>query len=178
MEKFGKKCKNHIMEEIMADIKARPNIFITNYMGLSTQEMEALRNELCTKGTTSYFVVKNSLTKKVFEKLNLNEATGCLEGGVGLGLAGDDIIAPCKVLAKFSKAHDNLKIKAAVLDGKFLPAARIIEMANLPSKEVLLAMVLGGMKAPITGLVFTLSGILKKFVYCVDAIKKQKESKA
>ena len=51
-------------------------------------------------------------------------------------------------------------------------------MANLPSKEVLLAMVLGGMKAPITGLVFTLSGILKKFVYCVDAIKKQKESKA
>ncbi len=177
MDKFGKKCKEHMMNEIMADIGARPNIFITNYMGLSTQELETLRNQMRARGGAGYFVVKNSLTKKVFEKLKLNDAAASVEGGVGLGLAGDDIISACKILAKFSREHDKLKIKAAFLDGKLVGADRVNEIAALPHKEVLIAMVVGGIKAPITGFVFTLSGILRKLVYCIDALKRQKEGR-
>ena len=175
MDKFGKKCKERMMDELAADIKARPNIFITNYMGLSTAEVEALRNELAQKGKASYFVVKNSLTKKVFEKLNLADASSVIDGGVGLGLAGDDIITACKILAKFSKDHGKLKIKATILDGKMVSSEKVSEIASLPSREVLLARVVGGIKSPITGFVLTLKGVLNKFVYCIDAIKRARE---
>ena len=175
MEKFGKKCKGHIMDEIMASIKERPNIFVTNYMGLTTSELEILRKDLG-KGQGRYFVVKNSLAKKVFEKLKLDEAAGMIEGGVGLGLAGEDMISACRVLAKFSKDHASLKIKAAFLDGSFVMADRVKEIANIPSREVLLTQLVTGIKSPITSFAGVLGGILRKFVYCVDAIKKVKES--
>jgi large subunit ribosomal protein L10 len=177
MEKFGKKCKERMMDEVAASIKERPNIFITNYMGLTTSELESLRKELG-KTSARYVVVKNSLTKKVFEKLKLNEACGMLEGGLGLGLAGEDIVGATKVLARFAKDHKKLEIKAAFMDGKLISSARVNEIAALPPREVLLAKIVGGIKAPITGLVLTLGGVLRKFVYCVDAIKRQKEMKA
>ena len=175
MEKFGKKCKQHIMDEIEADIKKRPNIFITHYMGLTTSELEALRKDL-DKGSASYFVVKNSLTKKVLQKLRLDDAANLIDGGIGLSLAGDDIITACKVLAKFSKDHSKLKITAAVFDGKLVSPEKVNSIASLPSREVLIAQVVGGIKSPITGFVLVLGGVLRKFVYCIDAIKRKRES--
>ncbi len=176
MDKFGKKCKEHIIDEIMVSIKERPNVFVTNYMGLTTSELETLRKDLG-KDKAEYFVVKNSLARKVFEKLKMDEAAAVLEGGVGLGLAGEDMISACRVLTKFSKDHANLKIKAAFLDGSFVMPERVKEIASIPSKEVLLTRVVTGIKSPITGFVCALGGILRKFVYCVDAIKKSKEEK-
>lgn len=177
MEKFGKKCKQHMMSEMKVAIEKRPNIFITNYMGLSTGELESLRKDM-DKTSATYFVVKNSFTRKVFEELKYQDALGVLEGGVGLGLAGEDIVTVAKVLSKFSKDHDKLKIKAAIFDGMFVTAEKVQEIASLPAREVLLARVVRGMKAPITGLVLVLGGALRKFVYCVDAIKRSKEAQA
>jgi large subunit ribosomal protein L10 len=121
-------------------------------------------------------VVKNSLTKKVFQKLKLDEVAKLIDGGVGLSLAGDDIITPCKVLAKFSKDHKCLAIKAAIFDGKLVGPERVTNIANLPPREALIAQVVTGIKSPITGFVLTLGGILRKFVWCIDAIKRKKES--
>jgi len=177
MEKFGKKCKQIMMTEMKAAMKGRPNIFITNYMGLSTGELESLRRDM-DKMSAAYFIVKNSFTRKVFEELKYQDAVATIEGGVGLGLAGDDIVSAAKVLSKFAKEHDKLKIQAAILDGKFVPASRVKEIASLPAREVLLARIAGGMMAPITGFVMVLGGTLRKFVYCIGAIKRSKEAKA
>ncbi len=175
-EKFGKSCKQHMMDEVEAHIKERPNIFITNYMGLSTSELESLRRDM-RKSSANFFVVKNSLTKKVLQKLKLDDAAALVDGGVGLGLAGDDFIAASKILVKFAKEHSMLKIKAAVLDGKLVSEKVVSDIASLPSREIVLAWVVGTIQAPIAGFVRVLAGVLRKFVYCVDAIKSAKEAK-
>jgi large subunit ribosomal protein L10 len=94
---------------------------------------------------------------------------------MGLSLGGDDIIATCKAVSTFAGAHDKFKIKGAVIDGKSVGVDRVKALATLPAKEVLLAQVVGGIKAPITGFVYSLSGILKKFVYAVEAIRSAKD---
>jgi len=173
-EKIGKLCKDKMVEELLLRFEKHPNFIVTNYMGSSTSDMEALRRNL-KKASASYFVVKNSVLKLVFGKMKLEEGPSEIEGGIGISFAGGDIVSTCNILAGFAKAHDKFKIKGGVIDGKRTPADRIRQLASLPPKNVLIAQVLGGIKSPITGFVNVLGGVLRKFVYAIDAIKVSKE---
>ena len=176
-EKFGKMCKERMIEEIALRIKENPDFFVTSYMGSSSSDLELLRRNL-KKLSARYFVVKNSTLKVVFNKLKLETMVPLIEGGVGMSLCGKDIISTCKTLVTFAKDHDKFKVKAAFIDGKCVSPERIKELAALPTREVLLARVVGGIKSPITGFVNVLGGTLRKFVYVVDAIKTKKQTTA
>jgi len=174
---YGKLCKDKMIGEILSDLKERPNFFITNFMGSSVSDLESVRKSLRhTKG--AFFVVKNSMINVVLDQLKLEDAKKLIDGGVGISLSGDDVIATSKILVNFSKTHEKFKIKGAVIDGRLVAVDKIKEMASLPTKEVLLAQVVSGIKAPITGFVSVLGGILRKFVYEVDAVKVSKEKAA
>lgn len=172
-EKYGKACKEHMTSELLSRFEGNTNFFITNYMGLSNAEIELLRRSL-RKSSSSYFVVKNSILKVIFDKLKLKTMEPLIEGGVGISLSGMDFLSTSKTLVGFTKEHEKLKIKGAYLDGKNIPPEKIRELASLPPRDVLLARVVGGIKSPITGFVNTLGGLLRKFVYVVEAIKKTK----
>jgi len=174
MDKFGKLCKERMMEETLLRFTAHPNFVITNFMGTNTGDLEGLRRSL-KKSQAKYFVVKNSILKIIFSKLKLDEEASRIEGGMGISLCGDDVVASCSVLANFAKANDKFKVRGAVIDGKRLSAEKVKELASLPPKAVLLAMVVGGVKSPITGFVSTLGGIMRKFIYAVDAIRTSKD---
>jgi len=174
-EKLGRLCKERMIDEIVSRIKAEPNFVITSYMGSSVSDLEALRKNL-KKISSEYVVVKNSILKIVFEKLKLESETQKIEGGMGLSLSGDDIFAACRTLTLFAKDHDKFKIKGAVIEGRSITTERVREFATFPSKEMLLALVVGGIKSPITGFVNILGGILRKFVYVVAAIKTSKQN--
>ncbi len=172
-EKFAKLCKEKMAEEIASRINEHPNFVITSYMGSSTSDLESLRKNL-KKSSSNYLVVKNSILKVVFDKIKLSDEVSKIDGGMGLSFSGQDILATCKVLSTFAGTHDKFKIKGAIVDGQSITPEKVKVLASLPSKEVLLARVLAGMKSPIAGFVNTLSGVLRKFVYVVDAIKKSK----
>ena len=173
MEKFGKLCKEKMMAEILLRFTKHPNFVITSFMGTGTGELEKLRRNL-KKSQSNYFVVKNSILKLIFSKMKLEEDIAKIEGGMGIALCGDDSAVTCNLLANFAKANDKFKIKGAVIDGKRLSSERVKELAGLPPRNVLLGQVVGGIKSPITGFVNTLGGIIRKFVYVVDAIKTNK----
>ena len=174
-EKFAKLCKEKMAEEIISRIEEHPDFVITSYMGSSTADLESLRKNL-KKSSSDYMVVKNSILKVVFEKIKLADETSKIDGGMGLSFSGRDILATCKTLSTFASTHDKFKIKGAIVDGKSITADRVKMLASLPAKEVLLAQILSRMKSPISGFVNTLSGVLRKFVYVVDAVKTSKES--
>lgn len=174
--KLGKLCKERMLEEVLGSFKLHPDFIITSYMGSSVSELESLRRGL-KKTRSDYMVVKNSILKVAFEKMKLAEEVNKIESGMGISFSGDDIVATCKTVATFAKDHNKFKIKGAVIDGKPVTADKVKELANLPSRQVLLTRVVVGMKSPITGFVNILSGVLRKFVYCVDAIKISKENK-
>lgn len=171
--KFGKLCKEKMLEELLERFKANPDFIITSYMGSSTSDLELLRREL-KKVSSKYVVVKNSILKIVFDKIKIKDEQSKIASGMGISFSGGDIVSTCSALVTFAKSHDKFKIKGAIVDGKTMTTERVNQLASLPSRKVLLAQVVGGIKSPITGFVNTLSGILRKFVYVVDAIKTSK----
>jgi large subunit ribosomal protein L10 len=173
-EKYARLCKEKMVDEIVDSISKHPDFIITTYMGSSVSDLEGLRKNL-KKSSASYLVVKNSILKVVFEKLKLEAEASKIESGMGLSLSGSDIVATCKAISTFAATHDKFKIKGAVIDGKPVSTDRVKTLASLPAKQVLLAQVVGGIKAPVTGFVYSLAGILKKFVYAVEAIRSEKE---
>ena len=174
-EKYARLCKEKMAEEIISRINKHPNFVITSYMGSSTSDLENLRKNL-KKASSNYLVVKNSILKVAFDKVKMSEESSKIDSGMGLSFSGDDIISTCKVLTAFAATHDKFKIKGAIIDGKTMAPDRIKILASLPPREVLLARALAGMKSPITGFVLTLSGVLRKFVYVVEAVKKSRQS--
>jgi len=174
-EKLARMCKEKMVDEIVTKMTKRPNFVMTTYMGSSVSDLEALRRDL-KKSSSNYFVVKNSILKVAFDKLKLQEESAKIESGMGISLSGDDIISTCKTLVSFSKTHEKFKIKGAIIDGKSVSIDKVKALAALPAKNVLLAQVVGGIKAPISGFVNILGGVLRKFVNVVDAIKSAKQS--
>jgi len=171
---YGKLCKEKMINEILTDLKERPNFFITNYMGSSVSDLEDVRKSLRASSST-FYVVKNSMLKVVLDQLKLEDLKNLVDGGVGVSLSGGDVIATSKVLVNFAKTHEKFKIKGAMIDGKLVTTDKIKELASLPSREVLLAQIVGGIKSPITGFVMVLGGLIRKFVYVVDAVRSSKE---
>jgi len=162
-------------EEIISRINEHPNFVITSHMGSSTADLEVLRKSL-KKSSSNYLVVKNSILKVVFDKMKLTDEVSKIDGGMGLSFGGNDILATCKALSNFAGTHDKFKIKGAIVDGKSIAPDKVKILASLPPKEVLLSQVFAGMKSPITGFVNTLSGVIRKFVYVVDAVRVSKQS--
>ena len=172
-EKFGISTKKYMLAELKEKFSASTNLIIANHKGLGAQELDKLRSELL-KSSSKYFVVKNSIAKRVFSELNLKELGESVKGEVGIGFVGD-LIGASKTFAGFSKEHSSLKLNSAFIDGKVEGGNRIKHLAALPPREVLLGLVLSYMKGPITGFVGVLKGLLRNLVHAIDEIKSKKE---
>ena len=171
-EKFGISTKKYMLDELAAKVHAMPDFIITNYNGLSSQELEKLRRGLSAV-SSKYCVVKNSIAKRAFSGLEISDFDQLFKGEVGIGFSGD-IIKASKALVGFAKEYKALKLRGALIDGKFEDAHRVEFLAALPPKEALLGMVASYMKSPITGFVGVLNGLLRNFVCVVNEIKKKR----
>ncbi|UCD55019.1 MAG: 50S ribosomal protein L10 [Candidatus Omnitrophota bacterium] len=174
-EKYGISTKQFMREELKEKFKSSPNFFITNYKGLDALQLDTLRKEL-NKSASKYFVVKNSIVKRVFDELDMKEFSQFIKGEVGIGFIGD-VVGASKIFVQLSKKHPSFKLNCAFLDGNREGADRIKHLATLPPKEVLMALALLYMKSPITGFVGVLKNLLRNFVYAINEIKNKKEEK-
>jgi large subunit ribosomal protein L10 len=174
-DRFGRFCKERMIEEVLQRFKESSDFVVTSYAGSSVSDLEQLRRSL-KKVSADYVVVKNSNLKIILEKLKLESEIAQIEGGMGVSLSGGDIVSTCNVLVTFAKSHDKFKIKSAVIDGRPVTADKVKALAALPPRKVLLAQVVGTLNAPIAGFVTCLGGVIRKFVYCVGAIKTSREN--
>ncbi len=99
-----------------------------------------------------------------------------LPGSVSLLLAKGDEVAPARVVEEFRKTHENLKVLGGVLESKWMTADEVLALSKLPSKEQLIATVVGTIRAPLSGLVGVLQGNLRQLVYALNAIKDSKSA--
>ncbi|MFP4456085.1 MAG: 50S ribosomal protein L10 [Clostridia bacterium] len=150
---------------------------ITDYRGINVADMTDLRKRLREAGV-EYKVLKNTFVKIATEDMEISELDEALQGPTAIAFSYDDAVTAAKILNEFSKDHELKlpKVKAGVLEGKFINVNQVIDLANLPPKEVLLSMVLRTMQAPITGFVRTNSSIITKLLYALNAIKEEKEA--
>lgn len=152
--------KQAIVAELTTKLKDAASGVLIDYKGITVAQDTALRNELRANGV-DYAVVKNTLTRFAAQNAGYGELSDCLNGTTSLALSTTDAIAPMRVINKFAKQFNGEKfqIKAGFMDGKILPLQEILAIAELPSKEVLQAQVLGTMLAPITSLAIVLKAI-------------------
>ena len=165
--------------ELKEKLSTAKGAVLVDYRGLTVAQDTKLRRKLREAGV-EYRVVKNTLTNLAAKEAGIVGLEQYLEGTTALAVSTTDPVAPAKVLSDFqkeiAKTVKTFKIKAGVLDGRVIDADGVKALADLPSREVLLAKVAGTMQAPITGLVSVLAGTIRKFVYAVDAVRQQKES--
>ncbi len=152
--------KQAIVAELSEKLQNAASGVLIDYKGINVAEDTALRNEL-RANNIEYSVVKNTLTRFAAQNAGLGELSDCLNGTTSLALSTNDAIAPMRVINKFAKQFNGTKfsIKAGFMDGKLLPLHEVLAIAELPSKEVLQAQVLGTMLAPITSLAIVLKAI-------------------
>ena len=156
-------AKKAVVAELTEKMQNAPSGVLVDYKGITVAEDTALRAEL-RKNDVEYAVVKNTLTRFAAKNAGLGELSDCLNGTTSLALSHSDPIAPMRVINKFAKQFNGAKfsIKAGFMDGKILPLSEVLAIAELPSKEVLQAQVLGTMLAPITSLAIVLKAIAEE----------------
>lgn len=170
-ETKGRKERKELVAELQSRIENAKSVVFTEYHGLSASQISDLRSKLRDLGAEAG-VARNKLLS-----IALNKDEVELKGPTMTVFANEDPIAAIKVLFDFSKEHEDLPvIKSGVVEGKVVSAKELEVLSNLPSKEQLIAQVVGGFKSPITGIVGVLGGVQRNFVYAMAEIAKTKEN--
>ena len=167
--------KQAVVKELVEKLSQAKGAVIINYRGITVSQDTKLRRKLSEAGV-EYHVVKNTMTRLAAHELGITGLDTYLEGPSAIAASTVDPVAPAKIISEFAKEFKVIEIKAGLLEGKVIDADEVKALANLPSREVLLAKLLGTLNAPITGFVNVLAGNIRNLVYVIEAVRKQKES--
>jgi large subunit ribosomal protein L10 len=168
--------KYDVVSEIKSRVADAKAIVLVDYKGINIDEVSELRNRMRAENV-DYFVQKNTLIKIALNELGITGLDSYLKESTAVAVSLQDEVAPAKVIAKFKKDVMADKqfpsFKAGYISGVVFTDQQLGKLATMPSREELLAQVLRCFNGPMQGLVCAMSGIIKKFVYAVDAIAKQ-----
>ena len=162
----NRQIKEAKVAEIREKLEKAQAIVLADYQGLTVEEDTALRKTLREAGV-EYKVYKNNLVTLAAKELGIEGLDSYLEGPVSIAFGYEDATAPARVLNNFAKDHKKLELKAGIVDGIVYDKAGVEKLATIPSKEVLIAKLLGSFKAPLSNL-----------AYLLNAIKEKKESES
>ncbi|HEX79337.1 MAG TPA: 50S ribosomal protein L10 [Dehalococcoidia bacterium] len=169
--------KVRIVNELSEAISECSVAILTDYQGLTASEMDVLRRRL-REQKIEYRVVKNTLARFAAEKADKEFLVGSLEGPVAIAFGYGDVTEPARALNGYIKDSDSpMSIKCGFMGDRLLTIDEISRLAKMPPREVLIAQVLAGMQAPVTGLVSCLAAPIRGFVGVLQSRIKQLEEK-
>lgn len=143
--------KKQVVTEIAAKLRDSKSTIVVDYRGLTVAEVTELRKSLREAGI-EFKVYKNSLTRRAAEEAGLEGINEVLTGPNAIAFSNEDVVAPAKILNDFSKDHKALEIKAGIIEGNVTSVEEVKALAELPSREGLLSMLLSVLQAPIRNL--------------------------
>jgi len=167
------KAKKAIVAELTEKVANSKTVVLVDYRGLTVEQDTELRSAL-RKAGVKYEVVKNTLTRFAMNNNGYSEIDTFLNGPTAIAYSYEDVVAPAKVIAEFAKKFEHLQIKVGIVEGKVFNESEINKLAELPSREELIAKALAGFNAPITGFVNVLNGNLRGLVVALNAIAEKK----
>ncbi|GKU27840.1 50S ribosomal protein L10 [Clostridium folliculivorans] len=157
----NRELKEAKVAEIKEKLEKAQSVILSDYQGLTVEEDTELRKALREAGV-EYKVYKNSMVTLAAKELGHEGIVQYLEGPVSIAFGYEDVTAPARILADFAKTHKKLELKAGIVDGEIFDQDKVNQLASIPSKEVLIAKLLGSFKAPISNLAYLLSAIKDK----------------
>ncbi|HEY5223977.1 MAG TPA: 50S ribosomal protein L10 [Microbacteriaceae bacterium] len=166
--------KEASVAELTEKFQSSTAVLLTEYRGLTVAQLKELRTSISADAT--YAVVKNTLTKIAANAAGISSFDDELVGPSAIAFVHGDPVAVAKGLRAFAKAHPLLVIKGGYFDGNPLTAAEVGKLADLESREVLLAKLAGAFKASLFGAAYLFNAPLSKAVRTVDALREKQES--
>lgn len=166
-------AKNHdvkavVVNEVKEKLEKANSFVLVDYKGINVEDVTELRKKFRGAGV-DYKVYKNTLFKRAADEIGLDSIHDQLQGTVAVAFGYGDVVAPAKVLNQFIKEHPKttISVKSGVVEGKFMNADQIKALGDLPSREILLSMLLGA-----------LQGSIRNLAYSLDQIREKKEAQA
>lgn len=155
--------KQQVVQEIAEKLENSVSTIVVDYRGLDVSEATELRSQLREAGV-DFKVYKNTMVRRATEKTNLTDLDEHLVGPTAVATSTEDVVAPAKVLNNFAKDHEQLEIKTGIIEGRVASLEEIKELANLPSYDGMVSMLLNVLQAPI-----------RNFALASQAVADQKE---
>jgi large subunit ribosomal protein L10 len=156
-------AKQAVVGEITDKLKAAASVVVVDYRGLDVSQVTELRKQLREAGI-DFKVYKNSMSRRAAEAVGLEGLNEHLTGPNDIAFSNEDVVAPAKILNDFAKKNDKLEIKAGVIEGVVASEADVKALAELPSRDGLLSMLLSVLQAP-----------MRNFALATKAVAEQKE---
>ena len=168
-----KQKKEEILKNLRANIKQAGVIVFVNFHGLSVLGAMELRRMLKQIGAR-YVVAKKTLIKKAFDKSGFGGELPALEGEIALAFSEADLTASAKTIDQFARKNKAIKILGGVFEKSFVGADKIIVLANIPPREILLGQFVNVINSPVRGLAFVLDGVIKNFAVVLNQVAKSR----
>ncbi|MGE7623947.1 50S ribosomal protein L10 [Viridibacillus sp. NPDC096237] len=156
-------AKQAVVQEIADKFKSAASVVVVDYRGLTVSQVTELRKQLREAGV-EFKVYKNTLVRRATAEVEQEELNEFLTGPNAIAFSNEDVIAPAKIINDFAKANEQLEIKAGLIEGTFASAEDVKALAELPSREGLLSMLLSVLQAPV-----------RNFALATKAVAEQKE---
>ena len=154
----AKQAKQVIIDEIKAKLDGAQSAVVIDYIGTTVEEANAMRKKL-REANVDYTVYKNTLVKRAIEGTEFEGLKDVLEGPSAIAISKDDATAPARVLNEAIKAYKKMAFKAGVVEGQLMDADGIQAIADIPSREVLIAKFMGSIQSPVSKAVRTFQAI-------------------
>lgn len=156
-------AKKAVVTEIADKLQAASSVVVVDYRGLTVSQVTELRKQLREAGV-DFKVYKNSMARRATEVAGLGGLNEHLTGPNAIAFSNEDVVAPAKILNEFAKKNEALEIKAGVIEGAIASVDDVKALADLPSREGLLSMLLSVLQAPV-----------RNFALATKAVAEQKE---
>lgn len=165
--------KKVLVKELTEKIKTAKSSVFVDFKGLKVKDVTELKKEL-RKAGVEYAVVRKTLLEIALANAGIEAKVTGMEGQIAISLSNEDEIVAAKIIDKFAKTNENLKMVGGVLGVQVMSAQEVKALAKVPSKEELLAKLVGTINAPVSGFVNVLAGNLRGLVQVLNAVKEQK----
>jgi len=166
--------KIDIVETYTEKFKQAKSVYLADYTGLDVQTVTELRRKF-READVEYKVLKNRLAKRALNNAGVTALDEHLKGVTSFIIGYDDPVVPARIIKDFNKPKERLKLKVVYLEGKVFEEEEAKKLADLPTREVLLSMLLSALQSPMTKLAGTLQASMQKFVRTLDAVKENKK---
>lgn len=164
--------KKKLVKDLAEKVKSSKSVVFADFKGVKVKDLTELKKELRKEGV-DFKVSKKTLINIAFKEAGIDVDTRKMEGQVAVSISSQDEVAPAKIIEKFSKKNENLKILGGILENKLLGIDQVKALAKLPSKEELLGILVGTIKAPISGFVNVCAGNIRGLVQVLKAISEK-----
>ena len=168
-----RKDKEALVEEMTRLLTDADTLLVSDFRGLKVSELSELRGKLREHGAT-FSVLKNTLARNAAQRVGREQLVSLLSGPTAITICGEDPVGAAKALADYGRTHKQLVVRGGLLQNALIDADSVKALATMPSREVLLAQVVGTMAAPMTGLVTVLQGTISGFVRALNQVAEKR----